>query len=239
MGTSSQQITATLRNMIIYGELRPGERVAEIPMSERLGVSRTPIRLAFRTLTQEGLLRRTGARGLMVRDVSLAEIEDAVEVRGVLEGLAARLVAERGMSRSAKTTLENCLRKGDEIFGGADLDLASVETYHEMNRAFHTTVVEACGSPAIQEALSRIDHLPFASPNSIAIDLDNAHAETLRFHFAHREHHIIFDAICHGQGGRAEAAMREHAKSALRADRLFDERELRGSSIQVVQNSRD
>ena len=64
---ASASVVASLRQLIIDGRFAPGERVAEIPVAERLGVSRTPVRLAFRTLEQEGLLQKVGKRGLVVR----------------------------------------------------------------------------------------------------------------------------------------------------------------------------
>jgi len=115
MSTQGQRVLAALRKMIVAGDLRPGERVAEIPLAEQLGVSRMPVRMAFRALENEGLLRRAGARGYMVREISAQETANAIEVRGVLEGLAARLVAERGLSRQARAALLNCLAEGDVV----------------------------------------------------------------------------------------------------------------------------
>jgi GntR family transcriptional regulator of vanillate catabolism len=90
-------VVATLRQLIVSGRLSAGERVAEIPVADRLGVSRTPVRLAFRSLEQEGLLEKAGKRGFVVRRFSEADVRTAIEVRGTLEGLAARHLAERGM----------------------------------------------------------------------------------------------------------------------------------------------
>jgi GntR family transcriptional regulator of vanillate catabolism len=77
---------ATLRQLIVSGQLPAGERVAEIPLAQRLGVSRTPVRLAFRSLEREGLLTRAGKRGYVVRRFSDADVRTAIEVRGLLEG---------------------------------------------------------------------------------------------------------------------------------------------------------
>ncbi|WP_323148927.1 GntR family transcriptional regulator, partial [Pseudomonas oryzihabitans] len=88
MSKPGQRVLAALRQMILSGELTAGERLAEIPTAERFAVSRMPVRLALRTLAQEGLLERSGARGYQVRALTGADLEGAVEVRGVLEGLA-------------------------------------------------------------------------------------------------------------------------------------------------------
>ena len=102
MPTDSASVVATLAQVLIAdGRYPAGTRLAEIPVAEALGVSRTPVRLAFRTLEQEGLLQKAGKRGFVVREFSEADVLCAVEVRGVLEGLAARRLAERGSHRGA------------------------------------------------------------------------------------------------------------------------------------------
>src|SRR5919109_1307556 len=90
---ASQTLRAalTLRELILDGELPPGVRVAEIPLSVRIGVSRTPLRLALARLEHEGLLTALSAGGFIVRQFTREEIADAIELRGVLEGTAARL----------------------------------------------------------------------------------------------------------------------------------------------------
>src|SRR5215469_14283794 len=83
-----------LRAMLLSGEFRPGERIPEIPVASRLGVSRSPLRLALQRLEHEGLVKAL-PKGFAVCGFSVDEIWDAVETRGVLEGAAARLAAER------------------------------------------------------------------------------------------------------------------------------------------------
>lgn len=221
MSKQGQRVLATLRSMIMSGELRPGERVAEIPVAKRLSVSRTPIRIAFSALEQEGLLIKAGARGYMVREITPLQISGAIEVRGVLEGLAARLAAERGLSAETRAELVESLEKGDVLFDKGAIGLDDVATYHDFNMRFHAAIIEASGNAAIGSALSRNDSLPFASIGSIAVDRNRLEQEFSRLHFAHMQHHIIFDALDNGQGGRAENAMREHANSALRYADLF------------------
>jgi len=103
----SASVVARLRQSIIEGRYAAGERLAEIPVAEQLGVSRTPVRLAFRTLEQEGLLQKVGKRGLVVRGFSEADVLCAVEVRGALEGLAARRLAESGLPPEVRAALED------------------------------------------------------------------------------------------------------------------------------------
>ena len=91
-----KNVALRLREMILRGELAPGERLAEVALAERLGVSRTPIRQALPALAREGLLAAAGRRGYVVRSFSPQDVIDAIETRGLLEGLAARRIAERG-----------------------------------------------------------------------------------------------------------------------------------------------
>ena len=88
-----------LRELILNGEFAPGERMSELPLVERLGVSRTPLRLALAELEHEGLLRGLDGGGYVVREFTQDDISDAIELRGVLEGTAARFAAERGATR--------------------------------------------------------------------------------------------------------------------------------------------
>src|SRR6202008_3095113 len=89
--------TQGLRAMLLSGEFRPGERIAEIPVAAKLGVSRYPLRLALEKLEHEGLIKAL-PKGFVACGFSLDDIWDALETRGVLEGAAARLAAERHLS---------------------------------------------------------------------------------------------------------------------------------------------
>lgn len=221
MSGPGQRVLNLLRRMIVDGELPAGERIAEIPTAERLGVSRTPIRIAFRALEQEGLLIRQGARGYAVRQLTPNDLAGAVEVRGVLEGLAARQAAERGLTRETQEILLQCLAQGDALFEKGYVSEDDLAEYHDINKRFHQTIVDASGNPAIGEALARNEHLPFASVSSLAVDGSNLAQEYRRFNFANMQHHTVVDALISGQGARAEAIMREHANATLRYIHLF------------------
>ena len=206
MSKPGQRVLAALRQMILSGELGAGERLAEIPTAERFAVSRMPVRLALRTLAEEGLLERSGARGYQVRALTGADLEGAVEVRGVLEGLAARQAAERGLDAPTRARLEDCLRRGDLLFAKGHVLLEDLEEYHDLNRAFHQAIVVASGNPAIAVALGRHEHLPFASVSALAVDASNLEREYRRFNFAHLQHHAVFDALVRGQGPAPRAS---------------------------------
>lgn len=236
MSGPGQRVLNLLRKMIVDGELPAGERIAEIPTAERLGVSRTPIRIAFRALEQEGLLIRQGARGYAVRQMTPNDLAGAVEVRGVLEGLAARQAAERGLSRETQEILLQCLAQGDALFEKGYVSEDDLAEYHDINKRFHQAIVDASGNAAIGEALARNEHLPFASVSSLAVDGSNLAQEYRRFNFANMQHHAVVDALISGQGARAEAIMREHANATLRYARLFGPQQDTGArKLRIIQ----
>lgn len=221
MSKPGQKVLIALRKMIAAGELAAGERVFEVTVAEALGVSRTPVRIAFRTLEQEGLLVQHGARGYQVRSISVGEIAGAVEVRGVLEGLAARQLAELGLKTAQLATLRQCLAEGDELFAKGYLTEDDLSIYHDLNMRFHQVIIAGSNNPAIGVALARNDHMPFASVTALAVDCQDLKAEYRRFNYAHMQHHSIVDALATGQGARAEALMREHANATLRYAKEF------------------
>ena len=85
----------TLRQAILRGELKPGERLMEIALSQRLGVSRTPVREAIRMLEQEGLVIMIPRKGAQVAEISEKDLKDVLEVRLGLEELAVRIACQR------------------------------------------------------------------------------------------------------------------------------------------------
>lgn len=222
MARDGQSVIRILRDKIISGEFAAGERLAEIPTAERLGISRTPVRIAFRALAQEGLLEKLPRRGYQVRNVTQTQICDSVEVRGVLEGLAARQAAEAGLNQATCDGLLACLAEGDELFENGLLREEDVEKYHNMNMRFHDLIIAASDNSAIKAALALSEHMPFASVNALAFNPQQLDREFRRLHYAHMQHHAVYQALVKGQSARAEALMKEHAHATLAYSDLFD-----------------
>lgn len=217
----SASVVAALRQLIVEGRYPPGTRLAEIPVAAALGVSRTPVRLAFRTLEQEGLLEKVGKRGLVVRAFTEADVLCAIEVRGVLEGLAARRLAEAGLHADLKAVLEGCLAEGESVLASGRLTEPDIDRWSRLNRVFHSAIVEATGSRVIADAIARNNHLPFASADSITIDRRALDAEFRKLGLAQLQHRLIVEALQRGESARAEMLMREHAYIGLRYGRMF------------------
>lgn len=218
---SASSVVAVLRKMIIAGDYAAGERLAEIPVSEALGVSRTPVRLAFRTLEEEGLLEKIGKRGLVVRAISQADVQCAIEVRGALEGLAARRLAERGLSPAQAASLRACVTEGALLLAKGHLREDDIGTWSRLNQLFHQTIVEGTDSRVIADAIARNDHLPFASASSISIDRDALPHEYEKLRLAQSHHALVLDALERGESARVEMLMREHAYVGFRYAELI------------------
>jgi GntR family transcriptional regulator of vanillate catabolism len=214
MASKNSRVVVRIREMILHGELPPGERVREVELAAKLGVSRTPVREALSILAQEGVLTQLDTRGFVVRAFTSQEIMDAIDVRGALEGLAARMLAEQGPSRRLIHSLHECLREGDEMFAKGHLVLGDEARYGDMNRQFHSLIVEGSGSKVVAEAIERNGRIPFAAAHAIAfdkIDLPRMYDHLL---YSHRQHHAIVQALENGESSRVAALMVEHAQGA-------------------------
>lgn len=217
----ASSVVAALRRGVRDGRHPAGTRMTEEAVAHLLGVSRTPVRLAFRTLEQEGLLQRAGVRGYVVREFSEADVLCAVEVRGVLEGLAARRLGEAGLPVELQAQLQACLSEGERVLATGRLDTAGLHAWSRMNEAFHRHIVEGTGSQVIADAIARNNHLPFASADSITIDETALPQEHAKLRFAQMQHRLVVDALAQGEGARAEMLMREHAWIGVRYGSLF------------------
>jgi GntR family transcriptional regulator of vanillate catabolism len=213
---SSTQITRALlqlRELILAGEFGPRERLSELRLVARIGVSRTPLRLALQALEHEGLLRALPGGGYAVRAFTKAEISDAIELRGVLEGTAARFAAERGARAAELQALRRINGAIEQLVHRADDE--SFERYVELNRRFHARLVALARSRMLEAALERILSLPFAGPSAFVLTEARLPQSREILVIAHRHHVGLVDAIAARQGARAESLAREHARIAL------------------------
>jgi GntR family transcriptional regulator, vanillate catabolism transcriptional regulator len=213
VATQLSEAIVRLREMVLRGELMPGQRVAEAPVAEQLGMSRTPVRQALPLLAQEGLLTEHETRGYVVRAFTPRDVLDAIDTRGVLEGLAARRIAEQGASKAFIRELRTCLHAGDELLCKRRLEENDEAPYAEMNARFHGLIQHEAGSVILSEALERNSRVPFAGPQALAFDRTKLERMYEVLFQAHRQHHAIVEALERGESGRVEALMREHANS--------------------------
>jgi len=189
-----------LERMILSGVLPPGSQLTEIPMAARLGVSRGPVREAFRGLEEQGLVRVEKNRGVFVRSISPDEADDIYEVRQVLEELLLqRLVASPAVLRSAG--IEALLAESAERAGAGD-----VARCHLLNMAFHDRLAVLAGNDALLETYRRL-------ANTLSLFRQEAHARitdasSLRASVC--DHQAIFVALADGRGDEARRLMHLH-----------------------------
>jgi GntR family transcriptional regulator of vanillate catabolism len=200
--------TLGLREMLLRGEFWPGQRIAEVPLSAKLGVSRTPLRLAFERLEHEGLIRALPRSGFTASEFSITDIWDAIETRGVLEGAAARLAAER-FSNPAQLEPMRRLNQGMEEI--SEITPQSFARYLDLNYAFHLAILDLANNRILRRALEQVYKFPFVSPSSRVLLQRTLPGSKFIRPIAEEHHRAILDAIEHRQGARAENVAREHS----------------------------
>lgn len=203
----------SLRELLLRGEFGPGERLSELALVAKLGVSRTPIRLALDRLSHEGLLEPSPSGGFTVREFTIADIWDAIEMRGVLEGTAARLAAERLTDPSELNHIKELQRQMDAM---AKHITDSFVQYMNLNEAYHNEMVRLAKSPMLERTLNHLTALPFASPSAMVFARSKLPGANELLTLGQEEHHGIIEAIEHHQGTRAEALAREHTRLSRR-----------------------
>jgi GntR family transcriptional regulator of vanillate catabolism len=214
--TDSQIVRAVLRlrELILKGEFAPGGRVSEAPLSGRLGVSRTPLRLALERLAHEGLLEPYPTGGFVVRRFTLDDVWDGIEVRGLLEGAAARLAAERLRDERDVHMLRTIQLEMDAL---GEPTPETFPAYLDMNERFHREVLRLARSEMVRQALDRLLSIPLASRSAL-VSLQSRFPEAADIFIVGRDQHLrIIEAISRRQGTRAEAIAREHAQITRRA----------------------
>ncbi len=209
-----------LRQMIVAGELAPGQRISERAIGEHFeGISRTPLREAFKVLAAEGLVTLAPNRGATVTALSMVEVEDAIELLTGLEGLAAEPACER-MTAAEIAAIE--VLHGQML---AAYRADELMRYFELNQAIHQRIVDA----ARNGALSRIYAAECARIRRYRYAGNRRHE---RWDRAVAEHEQILDILQHRDGALLREMLRTHHRNGWRVSRGLIERELeRGAAV--------
>jgi len=207
--------------MILDGTLSPSEKISEVSVSNRFDVSRTPARLALKTLEVEGLIRKREGRGYTVEKLDLGDISKAYEVRGMLEGLAAGTMARNGMTEPVRDMLVEAVDGMDGVLA-SDLEASAMAAgYQDRNVAFHETIMRHCGNEFVGFAFDRMKSLPMLALGTLVFNTDRAENELMRLRLGNMQHRLILQAITLRDPQRAELMMREHANQTLVYSALF------------------
>ena len=217
-GAESQTLKAQLRlrELILDGGLPAGERLTELGLVERLGVSRTPVRAALLALQEEGLLEPLPGGGIAVKAFGETDIHDAIEIRGTLEGLAARLAAERGVAPSLLAQATAVLARIDALLARPSFNEAAFSGYVEENARFHELLAQMADSDMLRRQITRAWAQPFASPSAFVMAPRTGPQARDRLIVAQEQHRATLEAVSRREGARAESLMREHARIAHR-----------------------
>ena len=208
----------TLRQAILTGELKPGERLMELHLADRLGVSRTPVREAIRRLELEGLVTMIPRRGAEVARITEKSMSDVLEVRRTLDALCAELacdrITEEGLARLRKACdqFEQCVgTKDSRKIAQADV-------------ALHDIIVEATGNRRLVQMVHNLSEQMYRY--RFEYIKDSSQHETLV-----KEHRIIYESIVNKDKDTAAAAAKLHIdnqkKAIIRQIRLENGRDAR------------
>lgn len=184
------------------GDLKPGDRVREQDIAERLGVSRTPVREALGRLLGKGLLESVGGRGLVVRSLAAGEVVDLYIMREIMEGAAARLAAQHASAPELAALAD--------IHALFTAHLDDEKQLARLNRHFHDAIHRAARNPYLDVASRELqDTIALLGITTFSVEGRPASAV--------EEHAAILRAINERDADAAEQAARAHIRSALRA----------------------
>lgn len=200
---TASDVMNILKERLRRGDLVPGQRLVEPDVMRETGASRGRVREALLRLSAEGLVELHEFRGAMVKRMSRVEVKQAYDMREMLEGLAARLVAASLLSKQDRATLEETQRDLDEA-----AESFSIERFIRANDRYHEFIIGHADNAFLGAFLERL-RIPIFR---------------LQFHVfytpeimrkSNADHQVITAAILSGDGKKAEAAMRAHVRNGF------------------------
>jgi DNA-binding GntR family transcriptional regulator len=196
--TLREKILETIRDAILKGTLVPGEKVAEPELAERFGISRTPIREAFRQLESEGYLTVIPRKGAVVTSLSERDIQEFYSIKSILEGYAARIAAERLSERDLER-LETINERLAQLAREGD-----VKTFFRVHSEFHELFIRAAGNDKLLELINQL-LLKFNRLRMASLSLPG------RMEISVQEHRKIIEAFKERDGEKADGLVRRTA----------------------------
>lgn len=200
------KIAASIRNAIVEGKFKPGERLLEPDVANALGVSRTPLREAFLQLESEGFLNVIPRKGAVVSDLSLRDAEETYTIKGTLEALAAKLAVENMSS----DTLNELEKLNEEMLMIASSEEKDYKHFLELNAKFHQTIYEASGNEKLYKTINLLRNQTLRY-NFIYLSLLSHLRESVA------EHAEIIEALKKKNAVKVESLIKSHAESARKA----------------------
>jgi len=199
----SQDIAQVIRSAIIKGRYKPGERIPEGDLASSLGISRTPIREAFRKLESEGFVEIIPRKGAVVAGIDPKEVEDLYEIKSTLEGLAARLSCAR-IKKKDVARLEKINRELKTLTEEGDL-----EGFYRAHTRFHEVFVILSGNRKLIQMISNLnDH--FMRFGTVSLALPGQYENAIR------QHEGIIEAFSRGEKNLVEKRVRDNVMTGGR-----------------------
>lgn len=195
------RVQVAIESMIMSGELRGGERVNEVALSEKFGTSRGPLREACRALAQEGLLVAIPNRGVFVRELDLREALEVYDIRSALDELLGRLIAER-VSDAQVDELNRLIAEMDQA--AADTDM---ERYYPVNVEFHNRLLAFSNN-------RRLERLYRSLVRELHLFRRMGLLQSGSMRISNEEHRGIVQAIAERDPIAAGVGMKSHVQSA-------------------------
>ncbi|MDO5140970.1 MAG: GntR family transcriptional regulator [Eubacteriales bacterium] len=193
-------VFTTLRQAILKGELQPGERLMEIQLAEKMGVSRTPIREAIRKLAEEGLVTLIPRKGAVVAGISKKMLTDVLQVRMTLEKMAYECAfknitaADLDRLSGMEKVFEEAVREGDLV------------RIAEADESFHFVIYDAADNDKLKELLNNLRENMYRYRMEYSKDIDTRKSLI-------EEHRQIFDSFVKGDFSRGLSVVERHIKN--------------------------
>ena len=194
----------SLREAILKGDLKPGERLLELQLADKLGVSRTPIREAIRMLEQEGLAVTIPRRGAEVAKMTLKDMEDVLEIREALDELAVKIACVKISEEQFDMLIEK------KLAFEASTQTREVKKIAEADVCFHDVIYEATGNPKLETLLNNLREQVYRYRVEYIKD-------PMNYPVLIREHEAILLALGERNVKKAESAMHEHVANQAAA----------------------
>jgi GntR family transcriptional regulator of vanillate catabolism len=200
--------------LIMDGELKAGDRVSQVSIASALEVDRASVQLAFERLKRQGVLDSGAGGGFVVRSFTVPQVEDAIFLRGQLEGAAARLATQRSGATGVSDLIAR-VTDLDHVVDDTEEDLElSLARYRELNDAFHAELFALADSDVLTDAYESLVALPFAQPSAWLVYGSQDPILSVPIQFGQIQHRKILKAIESGDSEEAEMLARHHADLA-------------------------
>ena len=199
----SGKVYRLLKSRIIKGSFKPGEKLFETKIAEQLGVSRTPVREALRQLATAGFVKMSPNQVIVVNDISIKDLREVLQIRGVLEGLASRL-ATNLMTEEKINELENCNKNMEKY-----LVQNNILAFSKESDKFHQLILSTCGNDRLVHVRKNLAEQIYRFRN-ISLHIPG------RLESALKEHKEIAEALKQKDANRADAMSQKHIANVLK-----------------------